>query len=420
VNVLQLIQAGCYEANFQTAPSTLLSVTSASDLQALNIFYSLCRELRARRNWPQLKKKWTFSLVINQQTYQLPQDFYAYLPFTGWDVNNRWQLMGPMADSEFNYRIYGWITTENRTAYRIFGPESNPNDTVAGQFYVNPTPGTASHGRFIAFEYITKSYLLPPAWVPNTAYSASQYVTVSGQIYKCTTPGTSAAVGVVPPNMANGTGRDGGVNWTYLVAPAWAGLTYYNFGDYVTNGGLFYRCTAGGRSDVAGGPTGTGTSITDATVTWTNITTTAWAGETSYATNSYVTYLGNLYINNTYSNYQQSTTTSQQTGKLAPAWTNTVVGDGTVVWTWVGTPYETVISNSDVCLFDDDLIIEGFRWKRLQAQGLEYQDIKAEWDRKVDKHIGRWMPARRLSMGDGGVALAGLNPRIPEGNFGNV
>ena len=418
MNVLQLVQAGCYEANFASAPSTLLSVTSASDLQALHIFYSLCRDLRSKKYWPQLKKRWAFSLVNNQQTYQLPQDFYAYLPMTGWDQSTRLQLMGPMSDSEWNLRLFGWITTENRITYRVFGPESNPNDTVAGQFYVNPTPGTQSSGRFMSFEYISKSYLSPPAWAPNTAYLANAYVAVSGQIYKCTTPGTSAAVGVVPPNMANGSGRDGGVNWTYLSAPAWSGSAYYNFGEYVTNGGLFYLCTQAGQAAGAGGPTGTGTTITDGTCTWTNITTSVWAGEKSYQTGSYVTNAGNLYLNTLLSNYQQSSLVSQMSGKLAPTWTGTTVVDGSVTWTWQGTAYDSVVTDTDVCMFDDDLIIEGFRWKRLQAQGLEYQDIKEEWDGRVMTAFNRWMPGRRLSMGGGGIALAGLNPRIPEGNFG--
>lgn len=57
-----------------------------------------------------------------------------------------------------------------------------------------------------------------------------------------------------------------GLNST--VAPAWAGTTAYTAGQFVTNGANQYKCTTGGTSAGSGGPTGTGTGITDNTVTW--------------------------------------------------------------------------------------------------------------------------------------------------------
>lgn len=51
-------------------------------------------------------------------------------------------------------------------------------------------------------------------------------------------------------------------------APAWAGSTAYPAKSLVSNGGNLYKTTAGGVSAASGGPTGTGASITDGTVTW--------------------------------------------------------------------------------------------------------------------------------------------------------
>jgi hypothetical protein len=51
-------------------------------------------------------------------------------------------------------------------------------------------------------------------------------------------------------------------------AKAWAPTTTYAPGDIVTNGANAYQCAAGGISAVGGGPTGTGTAITDGSVTW--------------------------------------------------------------------------------------------------------------------------------------------------------
>lgn len=50
---------------------------------------------------------------------------------------------------------------------------------------------------------------------------------------------------------------------------AWAGTTAYVVNATVRNGSNFYRCTTAGTSAGAGGPSGTGTAITDGTVVWT-------------------------------------------------------------------------------------------------------------------------------------------------------
>lgn len=51
-------------------------------------------------------------------------------------------------------------------------------------------------------------------------------------------------------------------------APAWVGSTAYTAGQYRTNGANQYKCVTGGTAASSGGPTGTGTGITDGTVTW--------------------------------------------------------------------------------------------------------------------------------------------------------
>jgi hypothetical protein len=54
-----------------------------------------------------------------------------------------------------------------------------------------------------------------------------------------------------------------------IVSEAWVASKAYVANDHVTNdGGKLYRCTSGGTSASSGGPTGTGSSITDGTVTW--------------------------------------------------------------------------------------------------------------------------------------------------------
>lgn len=52
---------------------------------------------------------------------------------------------------------------------------------------------------------------------------------------------------------------------------AWTGSTAYALGALATNGGNLYRVTTAGTSASSGGPTGTGASIADGTVTWTYV-----------------------------------------------------------------------------------------------------------------------------------------------------
>jgi parallel beta-helix repeat protein len=55
--------------------------------------------------------------------------------------------------------------------------------------------------------------------------------------------------------------------WTGITA--WAASTAYTVGDLRTNdSGKVYACTTAGTSAASGGPTGTGTAISDGTVTW--------------------------------------------------------------------------------------------------------------------------------------------------------
>lgn len=49
---------------------------------------------------------------------------------------------------------------------------------------------------------------------------------------------------------------------------AWAASTAYALGALVTNGGNLYRCTTAGTSEGAGGPTGTASGIVDNTAQW--------------------------------------------------------------------------------------------------------------------------------------------------------
>lgn len=91
--------------------------------------------------------------------------------------------------------------------------------------------------------------------------------------------GAKALAGTWEDTSADASGRaghfevmDSGATTCHLqgiVAMPWQASTAYAVGDYVTNdSGKLYICTGAGTSAGSGGPTGTGTGITDNTATW--------------------------------------------------------------------------------------------------------------------------------------------------------
>lgn len=69
---------------------------------------------------------------------------------------------------------------------------------------------------------------------------------------------------------------------TRLMTVVWVGSTTYSVGKVVTNGSNTYVCTTGGTSAASGGPTGTGTDISDGSVVW------DFVSAASFASNSVI------------------------------------------------------------------------------------------------------------------------------------
>lgn len=212
MNILEIAQAFAYEVNVD-APSTLLSLTDPADLQILNLIYSVSRDLRQARCWPQQKKTYSFTLSANRTKYPLPQDFYSALLRTQWDQDRRWNLNGPATDAEFTNRLYGVATSQNQITYRMFGPDAGQY-TAGGQFNVYPTP---SGGEDLYYEYITKNMFIPTNWTPSTVVALNSYISANGNIYKYTTGGTTNAT--TAPSHTSGTVADGTAQALYISAP---------------------------------------------------------------------------------------------------------------------------------------------------------------------------------------------------------
>ena len=408
--VLQLIQRACYEAHLTNVPSALSSATDSDALQLLHLFYAVGRELRSCRIWPQLKRWHFVQLEPGRTQYPLPEDYYSALPGTHWDMTNSWTLDGPLSDVEWQAQSLGYVSLETRKGFRVFGPDINTADS-RGQLLITPVGGDSASGQFIYFEYVSKSWIIPPLWAASASIAQDAYRFCSGNIYKKTDVGTESG-STIPPNMAYGIGQDGGVWWIYFSASAWQSSTNYAAGTYVTNGGNLYQCTTAGTSAGSGGPTGTSESeVTDNTAGWTYRASSTWAAYTEYQEGDHVLKGSNRYrcIRGPF------TGNSQKSGANGPDWTATTVPDGSITWTHQTGAYEEIVTDSDLCLFDDELMIEGLKFRFREARGMDYAASERKFELMKGRAVSRYNPGKILS-------LVGRSPRrtpnIPEGGWG--
>ena len=117
----------------------------------------------------------------------------------------------------------------------------------------------------------------------------------------------------------------------------WTATHAYLLGERVTNDSdKTYRCTAAGISAAAGGPTGTGSAITDGTVTWiyveasTALTNWCHWPSTAYIVGDLVTWdVGKVY---------ECITAGTTAAATPPTGTTADITDGTAHWAYYGTP----------------------------------------------------------------------------------
>jgi hypothetical protein len=260
---LSIIQSVCRRVN-HPAPTTLIGITDPDELQMIELLYNVCEELRQARCWVQLKRKHTFATVDTRALYPLPEDFFSPLLGTHYNTSLEQSLLVSGSDSEFAGHLYGGEPSSYNFTFRVFGWDENTNST-GGQVELFPTPSSVQN---CAFEYLSRTFLLPKMWLPSTAYTIGTYVAVNGNIYICDTDGTS---GATPPSTR----------------------------------------------------------------------------------------------------------------------TQNIV-DGTTRWDYVPGAYERIIADTDLVLFDDDLVKLGLRAKLFEERGGDYQSAKAEFDSKVDRAMARY------------------------------
>lgn len=221
-------------------PSDIITPTLTADQQLVQLMFETAYDVRSRGPWPAMKRTATITLVADQESYGLPDDFYSLLPDTFYDQTNRRTVIGPISDGNWNARKYLTVTSNTRRTYRITGIESSI-------FSVDPIPPES--GDVISFDYLSSTTVAPRIWTASTAYSVGDYVTSLNRIYRCTTSGTSSTT---PPSHSSGSASDGTVVWavsTLINETIRTNTDFWIFEPYLMTVGTQYRLLRAGGQD---------------------------------------------------------------------------------------------------------------------------------------------------------------------------
>lgn len=118
-----------------------------------------------------------------------------------------------------------------------------------------------------------------------------------------------------------------------------------------------------------------------------------WVSGTVYAAGSLVSGVGYVY----------HTAAGGTAGATRPNHASGSASDGAVTWAVYNEPHQvteenTKLSDSDICLFDDDIMIDGMCWYYLKLKGLDFQQSRADWEQQVKSAAARQKGITRVNM----------------------
>lgn len=208
MTILEIIQDVCSELSLPRHES-VVGNTDLTIRQLLAQAHDDIDQMRRALEWPELQKEATITLVDGQASYALPGDYYKQVSRTHWDLNNQWELVGPLTAQEWQYYKSGIVGIGIRRRFRVKG-------STTAQVFIDPTPDSSDAGQELRYEYISKSCVRPKTWVTGTTFLAGSFCFYNGNIYTTTAGGVS---GVTAPTHTSSNASDGGIDWEFYSEP---------------------------------------------------------------------------------------------------------------------------------------------------------------------------------------------------------
>lgn len=145
--LLQIVQQVCGELTLPT-PQAVVSNLDTNVQQLASFVRATCDDLIQEHDWQFLTKRYSFPTVANQQAYSWPTDLKRWVSTSFYDVNNRWQMSGPLTATEWEQLLVSNLSTSPFQRYRVMG----------GSLQLYPVP--TSNAFTFVYEYVSNSYVL--------------------------------------------------------------------------------------------------------------------------------------------------------------------------------------------------------------------------------------------------------------------
>lgn len=115
-----------------------------------------------KMGWQAMVQTGVITLANGVSEYALPANMHHGITATFWDVNYRWQLLGPLSPQEFDVLVYGISPAGPRRRFRV----------TNGKMLINPVPGLGDVGATLAFEYYTTAWCESATDTLQTSFQA--------------------------------------------------------------------------------------------------------------------------------------------------------------------------------------------------------------------------------------------------------
>jgi hypothetical protein len=113
-----------------------------------------------------------------------------------------------------------------------------------------------------------------------------------------------------------------------------------------------------------------------------------WTANTNFSAGSYCSYNGNFYVS----------TSGGTTGSTPPTHASGSASDGGITWDYTTTPYDKPTADTDVPLFDADVMQLSVQWRWLRSHEMQYQDTLSEFSLMLESQQSATRGTRTLSL----------------------
>jgi hypothetical protein len=145
---LWIVQQACGELGLPV-PTTVAGSTNETDTQMLALLNAAGYDAVSNYQWEEMNRTYLFTIGIDPSIneFPLPDDYDYFLDSTGWDRTNRWPVLGPLTQQEWQALIAAKVQAVSRTYFLLQGKKLS--------FWPQPTTGA----REIALSYASRAWV---------------------------------------------------------------------------------------------------------------------------------------------------------------------------------------------------------------------------------------------------------------------